>query len=574
MTAQNWGLLALYTVLLVAVAKPLGLYMAAVYEGRRTFLHPVLRPVEAGIYRLAGVHEDREQDWRGYLLALLVSNLAGFLVLYALLRAQGMLPMNPAGLDGTSPHLAFNTAVSFVTNTNWQSYGGETTMSYFTQMIGLTFQNFVSAAVGMCVLVALIRGLARHEASTIGNYWVDLVRGTLYILLPLSIVLAIFLVSQGVIQNFSAYREVTTLEGGTQTLALGPAASQVAIKQLGTNGGGFFNVNSAHPLENPTPWSNLIQMLAILAIPAGLVYMYGKMVGSVRHGWVLLMVMTVLMVGPAVVTGWAEQSGNPQLAALGVTQEVGGGQPGGNLEGKEVRFGIGNSTLWAIATTDASNGSVNSMHDSYTALGGLAPLANIMTGEVIFGGVGSGMYGAVLYVLLTVFIAGLMVGRTPEYLGKKVEAREMKAVMAAFLLFPLVILGWTAVAVVTELGTSSLNNAGPHGFSEVLYAFTSGAGNNGSAFAGLNANTWFYDLGIGINMLVGRYIYIIAALVIAGSMVRKRRVPASLGTFPVDGGTFGGLFAGVLVVVGLLTFFPALALGPIVEHLARAGSLF
>ena len=574
MTAQHWGLLALYTVLLVAVAKPLGLYMTAVYDGRRTFMHPVLRPVEALIYRASGIREEDEHDWKGYLFALLISNLAGFLLLYAILRLQGLLPLNPAGFDGLAPHLAFNTAVSFTTNTNWQSYGGETTMSYFSQMIGLTFQNFISAAVGMAALVALIRGLARHEASTVGNYWVDVVRGTLYILLPLAFVLAIFLVSQGVIQTFAAYHDVNTLAGTKQTFALGPAASQIAIKQLGTNGGGFFNVNSAHPFENPTPWSNFAEMFAILMIPAGLVYMYGKMAGAVRHGWVLLAVMVVLMLVPAVITGWAEQSGNPNLAAAGVTQQASAGQPGGNLEGKEVRFGIGNSTLWAVTTTDASNGSVNSMHDSYTALGGLVPLSNILTGEVIFGGVGSGMYGAVLYVLLTVFIAGLMVGRTPEYLGKKVEAREMKAVMAAFLLFPLVTLGWTAIAAVTDLGTSSLNNAGPHGFTEMLYGFTSGAGNNGSAFAGLNANVTFYDLGIGLNMLVGRYIYIIAALVIAGTMVRKRRVPASLGTFPVDGGTFGGLFAGVLIVVGLLTFFPALALGPIVEHLMRSGSLF
>jgi len=571
MTAQNWGLIALYTVLLVAVARPLGLYMAAVYEGRRTFLHPVLRPVEASIYRLAGIREDDEQDWKGYLLALLVSNLAGFLLLYLLLRMQGVLPFNPAGFEAVKPSLAFNTAVSFVTNTNWQAYGGETTMSYLSQMIGLTFQNFVSAAVGMCVLVALIRGLARHEASTLGNYWVDLVRGTLYILLPLALVLSIFLVSQGVIQNFSPYHEITTLEGDTQTLALGPAASQIAIKQLGTNGGGFFNVNSAHPLENPTPWSNFAEMFAILMIPAGLVYMYGKMTGAVRHGWVLLGVMAALMVVTAVVAGWSEQSGNPNLTAARISQQAGGGQPGGNMEGKEVRLGIGNSTLWAVATTDASNGSVNSMHDSYMPLGGMMPLANILTGEVIFGGVGSGMYGAVLYVLLTVFIAGLMVGRTPEYLGKKVEAREMKAVMAAFLLFPLLILAWTAVGSVSDFGTSSLNNSGPHGFSEMLYAFTSGAGNNGSAFAGLNANTTFYNLGIGLNMLFGRYIYIIAALLIAGTMVRKRRVPASLGTFPVDGGTFGALFTGVLIVVGLLTFFPVLALGPIVEHLMRTG---
>lgn len=574
MTMHHWLVLTVYVVVLMATARPLGLFMATVYEGRRTWLHPVLRPVEISIYRLSGVREDAEQDWRSYLVALLAFNLLGFLLLYGILRLQGSLPLNPQGFPGAKPSLAFNTAASFMANTNWQSYGGETTLSYFSQMVGLTFQNFVSAAVGMAVLVALIRGLARHSASTIGNFWVDLVRSTLYILLPLSVVVAVFLISQGVIQNFSAYRTVTTLEGAEQVIGMGPAAAQVAIKQLGTNGGGFFNVNSAHPLENPTVWSNLVQMIAILLIPAGCVYMYGKMVDSTRHGWVLLGVMTGLFIAGAVVTGWAEQSGNPNLAAAGVGQTATTEQPGGNMEGKETRYGIADSTIWAVATTDASNGSVNSMHDSYTAIGGLIPLANIATGEVIFGGVGSGMYGAVLYVLLTVFIAGLMVGRTPEYLGKKVEAREMKAVMAAFLLFPLLILGWSAVGSVMSFGTGTLNNAGPHGLSEILYAFTSGAGNNGSAFAGLGANTTFYNLGIGINILFGRFIYIIAALVIAGSMVQKRRVPASLGTFPVDGATFGVLFAGVIAVVGLLTFFPAFALGPVVEHLMRDGVLF
>ncbi|MGE0227024.1 MAG: potassium-transporting ATPase subunit KdpA [Dehalococcoidia bacterium] len=574
MTAVHWGQLALYTTLLLLAAKPLGSYMAAVYEGRRTWLHPVMRPLETAVYRLSGVREESEQDWRRYLFAILAFNLLGFLLLYSILRAQGSLPLNPQEFPGAKPSLAFNTAVSFVTNTNWQSYGGETALSYFSQMVGLTFQNFVSAAVGMAILVAVIRGIARHSAHTLGNFWVDLTRSVLYILLPLSLLVAVFLVSQGVIQNFEAYREVATLEGPTQVLGMGPAAAQIAIKQLGTNGGGFFNVNSSHPFENPTAWSNLVEMLAILLIPVASVYMYGKMVGSTKHGWVLVGAMTGLLLLGAVIAGYAEQTGNPNLEVSGVTQAATDDQLGGNMEGKEQRFGIGNSTIWAVTTTAASNGSVNSMHDSYTALGGLVPLANMATSEVIFGGVGSGMYGAVLYVLLTVFIAGLMVGRTPEYLGKKVEAREMKAVMVALLIFPLLILGWAAVGAVQSFGTDTLNNAGPHGLSEILYAFTSGAANNGSAFAGLGANTTFYNLGIGINMLVGRFIFIVAVMVIAGTLVEKRRVPASLGTFPVDGITFGGLFAGVILIVGLLTFFPAFALGPVVEHLMRSGNVF
>jgi K+-transporting ATPase ATPase A chain len=440
-------------------------------------------------------------------------------------------------------------------------------------MVGLTFQNFVSAAVGMAVLVALIRGLARHSASTVGNFWVDLVRSTLYILLPLALIMAVFLISQGVVQTFHSYREVTTLEGAKQLIALGPAASQVAIKQLGTNGGGFFNVNSAHPFENPTAWSNLVQMLAILLIPAGLVYMYGKMVGSTMHGWVVLGVMTAFLLAGAVVANVAEQSGNMAVGDVGVASSHGDGQPGGNMEGKEVRFGIGQSTLWATATTLASNGSVNSMHDSYTPIGGLVPLANIGTGEIIFGGVGSGMYGMALYIILSVFIAGLMVGRTPEYLGKKIEAREMKAVMVAVLSFPFVVLLWTSLGVVHDFGTGTLNNAGPHGFSEVLYAFMSGGGNNGSAFAGLGANGTFYNLGIGVCMLVGRFLFIVPVMVIAGSMVTKRRAVPGPGTFPVDGILFGTLLAGVVVIVGLLTFFPALSLGPIVEHLAMRDGL-
>ena len=575
MTLPDITYLAFYVVLLLALAKPLGLYMTAVYEGRQTWLSPVLRPLEKTIYRAAGVDEQTEQDWKHYTVTLLLFNLSGLLLLYAILRLQGYLPMNPQGLDGMRPSLAFNTAVSFITNTNWQSYGGESTLSYFSQMVGLTFQNFVSAAVGMAVLVALIRGLARHSASTVGNFWVDLVRSTLYILLPLALVVAVFLVSQGVVQNFHSYKEVTTLEGVKQTLAFGPVASQEAIKQLGTNGGGFFNVNSAHPLENPTAWSNLVELLAILLIPAGLVYMFGKMVGSTRHGWVILGVMTAFLVLGAVVSNVAEQSGNPNVGELAIARDSGGGQLGGNMEGKETRFGIGSSTLWATATTLASNGSVNSMLDSYTPIGGLVPLANMGTSEIIFGGAGSGMYGMALYIILSVFIAGLMVGRTPEYLGKKIEPREMKAVMVAVLSFAVVLLGWAAVGAVNTFGTGTLNNAGPHGLTEILYAFMSGAANNGSAFAGLGANTTFYNLGIGVCMLVGRFLFIIPVMVIAGSMVQKKRAAPGPGTFPTDGVLFGGLLASVIVVVGLLTFFPAFSLGPIVEHLAmRDGATY
>ncbi len=568
MTIQDILYLAFYALAIVALAKPLGLYMMAVYEGRRTWLSPALRPVERGLYRVAGVDENVEHGWKRYTLTLLGFNLAGFLLLYFILRFQGYLPLNPQDLPGVKPSSAFNTAVSFMTNTNWQDYGGETTLSYFSQMVGLTFQNFVSAGVGMAVLVALIRGLARHSGSTIGNFWVDLTRSVLYILLPLSLIVAIFLVSQGVVQNFHSYKDVTTLEGLKQTLGMGPAASQIAIKQLGTNGGGFFNVNSAHPFENPTAWSNLVELLAILLIPAALVYMYGRMVGSTRHGWVVLGVMVVWMLAGTVIANVAEQSGNPIVADAGVETAAGSGQQGGNLEGKETRFGIGPSTLWADATTLASNGSVNSMHDSYTPIGGLVPLANIATGEVIFGGVGTGMYGMALYIILAVFIAGLMVGRTPEYLGKKIEPREMKAVMLALLSFALVLLTFSAIGAVNSFGTSSLNNAGPHGLSEILYAFDSQSGNNGSAFAGLNANTTFYNLGGGICLLVGRFLFIIPVLVVAGSMVQKKRVAPGPGTFPTDGVLFGGLLLGVILLVGLLTFFPAFALGPIVEHLA------
>ena len=567
MTLAHIVQVVIYVAIIVASAKPLGTYLANLYEGRRTFLHPLLGRAEQRVYRVSGIDAEREQDWKQYAVALLGFNLVGFLLLYSLLRLQGWLPLNPEGLPGLKPGLAFNTAVSFTSNTNWQSYGGETTMSYLSQMVGLTFQNFVSAAVGMAVLAALCRGLARHSAATIGNFWVDLTRSTLYVLLPLSLIFGVFLVSQGVVQTFDSYRTVTTLEGAEQVIAVGPAASQVAIKQLGTNGGGFFSVNSAHPLENPTAWSNWSQLLAILLIPAGMVYMYGRMVGSVRHGWVVLGVMVILFVAGAVASGWSEQAGTSALEARGVQVAAGDGQPGGNMEGKEVRHGIGTSTLWATATTGASNGSVNSMHESYTPIGGLVPLVNMLTGEVIFGGVGAGMYGMVMYIILAVFIAGLMVGRTPEYLGKKIEAREMKAVMATVLVFPLLILAWLGIAAVNDFGTGQLNNAGPHGLSEMLYAFTSGAANNGSAFAGLSADSTFYNLGIGINMLFGRFVFIVAALVIAGTMGAKKRVPPGPGTFPTDGATFGGLLIATIAIVGLLTFFPVLALGPIVEQL-------
>lgn len=566
MTPGDGVYLALYTVVLLALAKPLGLYMTAIYEGQRTFLHPVVRPVEASIYRIAGIDEEREHGWKAYLVAVLAFNLLGFLLLYLVLRAQGHLPLNPEGFRGVKPSLAFQTAVSFMTNTNWQSYSGETTLSYFSQMIGLTFHNFVSAAVGLCVLVALIRGLSRHSAATLGNFWVDLTRGTLYILLPLSFVFAIFLMSQGVLQNFSSYKQVTTVEGAKQLLAMGPVASQEAIKMLGTNGGGFFNANSAHPFENPTAFSNFFEMLAILLIPAGAVYMYGRMVGSTRHGWVILAVMTCLMLLGAVITDVAEQNGNPNVADAGVLVDPGGGQPGGNMEGKELRFGIGQSTLWATTTTDASNGSVNSMHDSYTPIGALVPLANLATDCVIFGGVGTGMYSMALYIILAVFIAGLMVGRTPEYLGKKIESREMKAVMVALLSFAVAVLGFSAIASVNNFGTGQLGNGGAHGLSEILYAFTSASANNGSALAGIDTNSTFYSVTMGTAMLIGRFLFIVPVMVIAGAMAAKKRVAPGPGTFPTNGLIFGGLLAGTVLIVGLLTFFPAFSLGPVVEH--------
>jgi K+-transporting ATPase ATPase A chain len=573
MTLIGWLQIVLYALVILALTKPLGTYMYEVFEGERRPLEPVFGPLERGLYAVCGVDPRREQTWLEYTLALLAFSAFGLLVSYTIFRLQALLPLNPQDLAAVSPHLSWNTAVSFTTNTNWQSYGGETTMSYLSQMAGLAWHNFISAAAGIAIAIALARGLTRvvpeHAPRTIGNFWADLTRATVYVLLPLSIVLALVLVAGGVIQNLSPYVDVHTLEGGKQTLAMGPAASQIAIKQLGTNGGGFFNVNSSHPFENATPFTNFLECLAILLISAALTYTYGKMARDTRQGWVLFGAMALLFTVGIGTAYWAESHPNAALAPLGVEQAA------GNLEGKETRFGVSASTLWAVATTDASNGSVNSMHDSYTALGGLVPLFNIQLGEVIFGGVGAGLYGMLVFVVLSVFIAGLMVGRTPEYLGKKVEAREMKLVLLYILIFPAIILGFSAWSSVAPYGVSSLNNAGPHGLSEILYAYSSGGGNNGSAFAGLNANTPWWDTTMGLTMLIGRFLMIIPALAIAGSMVGKKVVAPGLGTFPTDGALFSVLLVGVVVIVGALTFFPALALGPVVEHfLANAGKLY
>ena len=575
MTLNGWVQIALYCLLITLFVKPFGAYMAEVFAGERTILSPLLQPIERAIYAVAGVNEKDEQHWVTYVVAMLFFSIAGFVSLYALQRFQAVLPFNPQGQSAVEESLAFNTAVSFVTNTNWQAYGGETTMSYLTQMAGLTVHNFVSAATGIALAIALIRGFARRSAKTVGNFWVDLTRCTLYILLPLSIVVALVLVAFGLPQNLGAYTEATTLEGAKQVIAQGPVASQLAIKQLGTNGGGFFNVNSAHPFENPNAITNLIEMWSILSISAALTYTFGRMVGNTRQGWAIFAVMGVLFLAGLVPCYWAESQGNPAFAAFNVDSTPSALQSGGNMEGKEVRFGIANSTIWATATTDASNGSVNSMHDSYTPLGGMVPMVNIMLGEIICGGVGSGMYGMLLFAILAVFIAGLMVGRTPEYLGKKIEAKEVKMAMLAILILPLSILGFTALAVVVEPGLAGMSNAGPHGFSEVLYGYTSGTGNNGSAFAGLSANTLFYNVTIGLAMIIGRFIMIIPALAIAGSLAMKKIVPPSAGTFPTHGTLFVGLLIGVILIVGGLTYFPALALGPLVEHLAmQAGTLY
>src|SRR5476651_1916980 len=561
MTIIGWIQIFLFCAIIVALAKPLGGYMTRVFNGERTFLSPVLRPVEAGVYWIGGVDEKREQHWLTYTVAMLLFHVGGFVILYAVMRLQAVLPFNPAEQSAVAEDLSFNTAISFITNTNWQNYGGESTMSYLVQMLGLTHQNFLSAATGIALAVALIRGFARASMKTVGNFWVDITRCTLYILMPICVVAALFLIWQGMPQTLGPYVDATTLEGAKQTIAVGPVASQVAIKMLGTNGGGFFNANAAHPFENPTALSNFVQMISIFALGAALTNVFGRMVGNQKQGWAILGVMGVLFISGVIVTYWAEANGTTALDALGLT--------GGNMEGKEVRFGIVASSLFAVITTAASCGAVNAMHDSFTALGGMIPLINMQLGEIIVGGVGAGLYGMLLFVVLTVFIAGLMVGRTPEYVGKKIEAREVKMAMLAILILPLMYLGWTAVAVVYPPAVASMANAGPHGFTEVLYAYTSQTGNNGSAFGGLTGNILFYNITGAIAMLVGRFWMIIPAMAIAGSLAGKKSIAASAGTFPTTGGLFVGLVVGVVLVVGGLTFFPALALGPIVEHLAN-----
>jgi K+-transporting ATPase ATPase A chain len=567
MTVIGWLQIILFSAIVVALAKPLGRYMTRVFNGERTFLSPVLRPVELGLYWVSGVEDRREQHWLTYTVSMLLFHVGGVLIIYGLMRLQAYLPFNPAGQSAVAEDLSFNTAISFITNTNWQNYGGESTLSYLVQMLGLTHQNFLSAATSIALAVALIRGFSRASMRTIGNFWVDVTRCTLYILLPICIVYALFLVSQGMPQTLGEYVEATTLEGTKQMIAVGPVASQIAIKMLGTNGGGFFNANAAHPFENPTALSNYVQIISIFAIGAALTNVFGRMVGNPRQGWAILAVMGVLFLAGVTVAYWAEANGTTALDALGLA--------GGNMEGKEVRFGIIGSALFAVVTTDASCGAVNAMHDSFTALGGMIPLINIQLGEIIIGGVGAGLYGMLLFVILSIFVAGLMVGRTPEYVGKKIEAREVKMATLAILVLPLMYLGWTAIAVVLPSAVASMNNAGPHGFTEVIYAYTSQTGNNGSAFAGLSGNTLFYNTTGAVAMFVGRFFMIIPAMAIAGSLAGKKSIPASVGTFPTTGGLFVGLVVGVIVIIGGLTFFPALALGPIVEHLAMtAGNLF
>jgi K+-transporting ATPase ATPase A chain len=564
MTIIGWIQIVLFCALVVALTVPLGAYMTRVFNGERTALTPLLQPVEKFLYRIGGIDETREQHWLIYAVAMLLFHAAGFVFLYLLMRLQAVLPMNPAEQSAVAPDLAFNTAISFITNTNWQNYGGESTMSYLVQMLGLTHQNFLSAATGIVLAVALIRGFARASAKTLGNFWVDVTRCTLYVLLPICLPYALFLVWLGMPQTIGPYVDATTLEGAKQTIAVGPVASQVAIKMLGTNGGGFFNTNAAHPFENPTALSNFVQMLSIFVIGAALTNVFGRMIGNQRQGWALLAAMGVLFIAGVAVAYWAEAAGTSSLNALGLS--------GGNMEGKEVRFGIVASALFAVITTAASCGAVNAMHDSFTALGGMIPLINMQLGEIIIGGVGAGLYGMLLFVVVTVFVAGLMVGRTPEYVGKKIEAKEVKMAMLAILILPLMYLGWSAVAVVYPPAVASMANAGPHGFSEVLYAFTSQTANNGSAFGGLTGNTLFYNLTGALSMFVGRFWMIVPALAIAGSLAQKKTVAASTGTFPTTGGLFVGLLVGVILIIGGLTFFPALALGPIVEHLAMQGS--
>ena len=591
MTANGWFQILLFFALIFLVTKPFGIFMARVFSREKTFLDFALRPLERLLYRVTTVDENHEMRWTEYAVSMLLFSAVSMLVLYLIQRVQYYLPFNPQKLTGVNPpHLALNTAASFTTNTNWQAYSGETTMSYFTQMAGLAYHNFMSAAVGIALAIALIRGIAGRQMETIGNFWVDLVRCCLWVFLPFCVVGSVVLVSQGVVQNFKPYDMVKLLEPqqiqkvdasgkpvvgadgkpvmdtvSTQTIAQGPVASQEIIKEFGTNGGGFFNANSAHPFENPTPFSNLFEMFAIFAISAGLTYTLGRMTGSQAHGWAVWAAMAVLFLAGVTTAYWAESRGNPLLA--GVDQHASALQSGGNMEGKEVRYGIVNSTLWATVTTDTSCGAVNSMHDSYTPLGGMVPLTNIMLSEVVFGGAGSGLYGMIIYVVLAVFIAGLMVGRTPEYLGKKIEAYDVKMAMLVTLVFPLAILALTAVSVVKSYGVSSILNPGPHGFSEILYAFTEGAGNNGSAFGGLSANTLWYNTTIGLGTLIGRFLMIIPMLAIAGNLAKKKYVPPSLGTFPVTTPLFTTLLIGVILIVGALTFFPALSLGPILEHL-------
>jgi K+-transporting ATPase ATPase A chain len=614
MTLNGWLQILVFTVIVIALAKPVGVFLTHVFSGERTFLHPVFRPIERMIYKLTGVKEEREMHWSEYATAMLLYSLVSLLVLYLIQRLQGYLPLNPQNLPGVdSPTSAtggyvasaFNTAASFTSNTNWQSYVPEVTMSYLTQMAGLAYHNFGSAATGIVLAIAFIRGIARREMQTIGNFWVDFVRCNLYVLLPVCILGALLLVSQGVIQNLRPYDTATLVEPQTievdkkdaagnvltnaertnqketkpvtqQVIAQGPVASQEFIKELGTNGGGFFNTNSAHPFENPTPFTNFIELLAIFTIGGGLTYALGRMTGSPKHGWAVLAAMVVLFLSGVMTSYWAESRGNPILSGLGADQQVSAAQTGGNMEGKEVRFGIANSALFATVTTDASCGAVNSMHDSFTPLGGMVPLVNIMLGEVIFGGVGSGLYGMLVFVILSVFIAGLMVGRTPEYLGKKIESYDVKMSMLYVLIFPVIILLLAGISVIApSFGTSQLNNAGPHGLSEILYAFTSGTGNNGSAFAGISANTYWYNTTIGLAMLIGRFLMIVPMLAVAGNLATKKLVPPSLGTFPVTTPLFTVLLVSVILIVGALTFFPALSLGPIVEHLLmHAGKTF
>ena len=561
MAVVDWLQLAVFILVLAALTKPLGCYLAGVLDASgKTLLDPLVKPVERLLWRLLGLDPKREQDWKEYARSILLFSALGILFTYAMLRLQGWLPLNPQGFAGVPADLAFNTAVSFATNTNWQNYGGESTMSYWSQMVALTFQNFVSAAAGIAVAAALVRGIARDQAKTIGNFWIDLTRICLYLLLPLSLLFAWFLVSQGMIQNFAPYVTAKTVEGGAQTLAQGPMASQVAIKLLGTNGGGFANANAAHPYENPTPLTNLLQMLAIFAIPSGLTYTLGRAARHPKHGWSIWSAMFALFLAGVLISWWAESNGNPRLLALGLDPAS------GNLEGKEVRFGIFSSTLFATVTTDASCGAVNAMHDSFTPLGGLVPLFNMLLGEVVFGGVGAGLYGMLIFVLLAIFLAGLMVGRTPEYLGKKIEAREIKLAALAILLPALVLLGFTASAVTSDWGPAATGNGGPHGFTEIFYAYTSAVNNNGSAFAGLTANTPWYNLTLALAMLAGRFFVIVPVLALAGSLAGKKKVAPSAGTFPVSGITFTLLVIGTVLLVGALTYLPALALGPILEE--------